>query len=125
MVWLWWLYWYASLMRRPFIFLLRPSSPPPPPSSSLLLLLPPPFSSSSSSSFALAKKVRTFLVGFETAVERLLDDFSDESLEDLVRDEPAARKRERKQLEQDISSLDSVLAAFNNNDDDDKHSKTV
>jgi hypothetical protein len=62
--------------------------------------------------------VRTFLVGFETAVERLLDDFSDESFEDLVRDEPAARKRERKQLEQDVSSLDSVLAAFDNNDDD-------
>ncbi len=62
--------------------------------------------------------MRTFLVGFETAVERLLDDFSDESFEDLVRDEPAARKRERKQLEQDVSSLDSVLAAFDNNDDD-------
>ncbi len=68
--------------------------------------------------------MRTFLVGFETAVERLLDDFSDESFEDLVRDEPAARKRERKQLEQDISSLDSVLAAFNNNNDDDNN-KTV
>ncbi len=59
-------------------------------------------------------QIRTFLVGFERAVETVLYEFSSApAYEDLVMDESPARRRERKNLEEDIESLNRVLAAFN------------
>ena len=56
--------------------------------------------------------IRTLLVGFETAVGRILSGFFDPNLAKLIRPEDRFRRAERKRLEVDVAKLDSILQSF-------------